>query len=82
MDDNQEKLSSKISNCSTIDSIESHQNDQDKAEHGLRRNSFLMRKHNRSIKPVKPMRYVRHYTVSVSLKKSRLLRFFDFFRKV
>ena len=26
--------------------------------------------------PLKPMRYVRHFNVSVSLKKSRLLRFF------
>ena len=34
--------------------------------------------HNPVVEPVKPMRYVRHFNVSVSLKKSRLLRFFIF----
>ncbi len=32
--------------------------------------------HTTSVQPLKPMPYVRHFTVSVSLKKPRGLRFF------
>jgi hypothetical protein len=75
MDNNKEKLSPRVSNDSTIDSLESNT----KIDRGSSIDKLLMRiygnEHNQSIKPIKPMRYVRRFNVSVSLKNSRLFRF-------
>jgi hypothetical protein len=81
MDNNNNKLSPRVlKDSNSIDSHESNKNQESKMQHGSSIDKLRMlmygQEHIHSIEPVKPMRYVRHFTVSVSLKKSRLLRFF------
>jgi len=92
MDNNSEKLSSTISIPSTIDSpsvIGKNKIRESKIHqyHGLKLRTLRMRLLGQEddhmvqvpvVEPLKPMPYVRRFTVSVSLKKSRLLRFFVF----